>query len=152
MYAPKDRQLDLPEQVIDLEASYQATIATENGDIVIELFADTAPTNVNSFAYLAQNGWYDDVTFHRVLDGFMAQAGDPSGSGFGWPGYRCPDEIVSSRGFADAGVVAMANSGANTNGGHATPWCCMTCRRTGQWPACLPKSSVMLAAQSRRSP
>ena len=112
-----ERQFELPEQVIDPDKSYQATIATEKGDIVIELFNDTAPINVNSFAYLAQNGWYSDVTFHRVLDGFMAQAGDPSGSGMGWPGYRCGDEVTPSRTFDQAGMVAMANSGANTNGG-----------------------------------
>ena len=112
-----ERQLALPEPVIDLDKSYQATIVTEKGEVVIELFPDTAPTNVNSFVYLAQNGWYDDVTFHRVLDGFMAQAGDPSGSGMGWPGYRCGDEIAANRTFDQAGVVAMANSGPNTNGG-----------------------------------
>ena len=112
-----ERQLDPPSQVIDPDKDYQATIETEKGDIVIELFPDTAPTNVNSFVYLAQNGWYDNVTFHRVLEGFMAQAGDPSGTGFGWPGYRCEDEVTSARTFDKAGMVALANSGEDTNGG-----------------------------------
>ncbi|MEM7028640.1 MAG: peptidylprolyl isomerase [Chloroflexota bacterium] len=103
--------------MIEADKSYQATIVTEKGDVVIDLFSDTAPTNVNSFVYLAQNGWYDNVTFHRVLDGFMAQAGDPSGSGMGWPGYRCGDEVSPERTFDQAGMVAMANSGPNTNGG-----------------------------------
>ena len=112
-----ERQFDPPTQVIDPAKSYQATIVTEKGDIVLDLFADTAPTNVNSFVYLAQNGWYDNVTFHRVLEGFMAQAGDPSGVGVGWPGYRCEDEVAAERGFDKAGMVALANSGPNTNGG-----------------------------------
>lgn len=105
-----------PEQVIDPAKSYEATIETEKGDIVIELFADTAPVNVNSFAFLAEQGWYEDVTFHRVLDGFMAQGGDPTGTGVGFPGYRCEDEVVPSRTFEGAGVVALANSGPNSNG------------------------------------
>jgi cyclophilin family peptidyl-prolyl cis-trans isomerase len=112
-----EKQFGLPTQVIDPTKEYQATISTEKGDIVIDLFADTAPTNVNSFVYLAQNGWYDDVTFHRVLKDFMAQGGDPSGTGFGWPGYRCEDEISSAHSFDKAGMVALANSGPNTNGG-----------------------------------
>jgi cyclophilin family peptidyl-prolyl cis-trans isomerase len=106
-----------PPQVIDPEKSYQATIETEKGDIVVELFADTAPVNVNSFVFLAQEGWYDGVTFHRVLDGFVAQGGDPSGTGFGYPGYRCRDEITPDRTFDGPGVVSLANSGPNTNGG-----------------------------------
>lgn len=112
-----ERQFEPPTQVIDPDKTYQATIETEKGDIVIDLFADTAPTNVNSFVYLVQNGWYDDITFHRVLPDFMAQTGDPSGSGFGWPGYRCEDEVNPARTFDQPGMVALANSGANTNGG-----------------------------------
>ena len=112
-----ERQFDPPSQIIDSAQDYQATISTEKGDIVIDLFQDTAPTNVNSFVFLAQNGWYDDITFHRVLEGFMAQTGDPSGSGIGWPGYRCEDEVTSARTFDKAGIVALANSGPNTNGG-----------------------------------
>ena len=112
-----ETQFDVPPQVIDPAKGYQATIETEKGDIVIDLFTDTAPVNVNSFVYLAEQGWYNDITFHRVLPDFMAQGGDPSGTGYGWPGYRCDDEIDPSRTFAEAGVVAMANSGADTNGG-----------------------------------
>ena len=74
------------------------------------------PVNVNSFAFLAQQGWYKDVTFHRVLPGFMAQGGDPTGTGIGFPGYRCDDEVVPTRTFDEAGVVSLANSGPNTNG------------------------------------
>jgi cyclophilin family peptidyl-prolyl cis-trans isomerase len=105
-----------PEQVIELAKSYQATIETEKGEILIDLFSDTAPANVNSFAFLAGEGWYRDVTFHRVLADFMAQGGDPTGIGIGDPGYRCGDEVTPERTFTGPGVVAMANSGPNTNG------------------------------------
>ena len=106
-----------PEQVIDPEKAYMATIETERGDIVIDLFSDSAPTNVNSFVFLAQQGWYQDVTFHRVLEGFMAQTGDPTGTGVGFPGYRCGDEVnPQAHSFDGPGVVAMANSGPNSNG------------------------------------
>ncbi len=107
---------DQPEQVLDPEKEYMATIKTEQGDIVVELFTDTAPANVNSFAFLAQEDWYKDVTFHRVLPGFVAQGGDPTGLGFGFPGYRCEDEVSAERAFDEAGLVALANSGPNSNG------------------------------------
>jgi cyclophilin family peptidyl-prolyl cis-trans isomerase len=105
-----------PEQVIDPEKEYVATIETEKGDIIIELFPDTAPVNVNSFAFLAQQGWYEDITFHRVLPDFVAQGGDPTSTGVGFPGYRCGDEIDPSRTFDEAGMVALANNGPNSNG------------------------------------
>lgn len=105
-----------PEQVIDPDKEYTATIETGKGDIVIDLFADTAPVNVNSFVFLAQNDWYEGTTFHRVLPGFVAQGGDPTGTGVGFPGYRCGDEIDPSRTFAGPGIVSMANSGPDTNG------------------------------------
>lgn len=105
-----------PTQVIDPEKEYIATIKTESGDIVLELYPDTAPINVNSFAFLAQQGWYKDVTFHRVLPGFVAQGGDPSATGFGFPGYQCGDEVTPSRTFDGAGLVSLANSGPNSNG------------------------------------
>ncbi len=105
-----------PEQVIDPEKEYIATLETENGDIVIELYPDTAPVNVNSFAFLADQGWYEGVTFHRVLPGFVAQGGDPTGLGISFPGYQCGDEVVSSRTFDKAGVVSLANSGPDSNG------------------------------------
>jgi cyclophilin family peptidyl-prolyl cis-trans isomerase len=105
-----------PEQVIDPEKEYIATIETEKGDIVIELYPATAPANVNSFAFLAEQNWYRGVTFHRVLPNFMAQSGDPTGLGFGFPGYRCDDEVSAEHSFDEAGVLALANSGPGTNG------------------------------------
>jgi cyclophilin family peptidyl-prolyl cis-trans isomerase len=107
---------DQPEQVIDPDKDYIATIKTDKGDIVIELYPDTAPTNVNSFAFLAGEDFYQNVTFHRVLPGFMAQGGDLTGLGFGFPGYRCEDEVTTARSFDEAGVLAFANSGPNSNG------------------------------------
>jgi cyclophilin family peptidyl-prolyl cis-trans isomerase len=104
-----------PPQVIDPAKQYTATIVTEKGDIVVRLYPGQAPFAVNSFVFLAKEGWYDNVTFHRVLTGFIAQAGDPSGYGWGGPGYVFTDEI-NSLSFDQAGVVAMANSGPNTNG------------------------------------
>ncbi len=105
-----------PEQVIDPEKAYIATIETEKGDIVIELFPDTAPVNVNSFVFLAQEGWYEGLSFHRVLPGFVAQGGDPTGTGAGFPGYRCDDEVTPERSFDEPGLLSLANSGANTDG------------------------------------
>ena len=105
-----------PSQVIEAGKDYQATIETEKGDIVIDLFADQTPVTVNNFVFLAQNGWYDDTTFHRVIDGFMAQAGDPTGIGMAWPGYRCSDELNPELAYDGPGVVGMANSGPDTNG------------------------------------
>jgi cyclophilin family peptidyl-prolyl cis-trans isomerase/protein-disulfide isomerase len=112
----RDNWYSQPEQVIDAEKQYVATIKTEKGDIVIELFADTAPVNVNSFVFLAQKGWYKGLTFHRVLPGFVAQGGDPTGIGIGFPGYRCDDEVNPERTFDKAGLVSLANSGPDSNG------------------------------------
>jgi cyclophilin family peptidyl-prolyl cis-trans isomerase len=112
----RDNWYSEPEQVIDPEKQYTATIKTEKGDIVLELYTDTAPVNVNSFAFLAEKGWYKGVTFHRVLPGFVAQGGDPTGLGIGFPGYRCGDEVDPARTFDGPGVVSFANSGPNTNG------------------------------------
>lgn len=105
-----------PEQVIDPKKQYTATIKTDKGDIILQLYTDTAPVNVNSFAFLAKKGWYKGVTFHRVLPGFVAQGGDPTGIGIGFPGYRCGDEIAPMHTFDGPGVVSLANSGPNTNG------------------------------------
>lgn len=116
LMALRERWYQQPEQVIDPDKDYVATIETEKGDIVVDLATDTAPVNVNSFAFLAQNDWYVDTTFHRVLPGFVAQAGDPTGTGIGFPGYRCDNEVTPDQDFAEAGVVALANSGPNTNG------------------------------------
>ena len=100
---------------IDLKKQYIATLETEKGKVVINLFANKAPLAVNSFVFLAREGWFDGVTFHRVLEGFMAQGGDPTGTGMGGPGYEFVNEN-SDLTFDKAGVVAMANAGPNTNG------------------------------------
>lgn len=100
---------------VDPKKQYIATLHTEKGDIVIQLFADKAPLAVNSFVFLARQGWFDGVTFHRVIPGFMAQAGDPSGTGQGNPGYFFNNEISDLK-FDKPGMVGMANSGFDTNG------------------------------------
>ena len=105
-----------PPQVVDPDKQYTATIRTAKGNIIIELYADKAPVTVNSVVFLAQEGWYDGVPFHRVIPGFVAQAGDPTGTGFGGPGYAFDNEIAPDLSFDDAGVVAMANAGPGTNG------------------------------------
>lgn len=105
-----------PEMQIDPQAIYQATFKTEKGDVIVELFSDRAPETVNNFVFLAQSGFYDGTTFHRVIPGFMAQGGDPTGTGTGGPGYQFQDEIHADLTFDQPGLLAMANSGANTNG------------------------------------
>jgi cyclophilin family peptidyl-prolyl cis-trans isomerase len=107
---------DCPPMVIDPAKKYLATLRTGKGDIVIELFADKAPLAVNNFVFLSRNGWYDNVAFHRVLPGFVAQAGDPTGTGYGGPGYAFTNEISPDLNFDSAGLVAMANAGADSNG------------------------------------
>ncbi len=105
-----------PEMSIDTSTIYIATLKTEKGDIRIELFADEAPMTVNNFIFLAEEGYYDDTTFHRVIPDFMAQGGDPEGTGMGGPGYSFKDEISFNLRFDDEGYLAMANSGPDTNG------------------------------------
>jgi cyclophilin family peptidyl-prolyl cis-trans isomerase len=113
----KARQFEAPPpDVIDPFKSYVATIETEKGEVVLELFAERTPLTVNNFVFLARSGWYDGVTFHRVITGFAAQTGDPSGTGYGGPGYLIPDEIVPDLRFDAAGWVGMANAGPDTNG------------------------------------
>jgi len=113
----KDRQYSAcPPMVIDPLKQYIATIETEKGNIVVELFPDVAPMTVNSFVFLAEDGWFDNVTFHRVLPGFVAQGGDPSGSGMGSPGYAFKNETGPDLTFDRKGLLAMANSGPDTNG------------------------------------
>ena len=93
-----EKQFTAPQTVIDPSRSYTATIRTEKGDIVVELLPDVAPVTVNSFVFLACKGFYDGVTFHRVIPDsspFVAQAGDPTGTGSGGPGYNLPDEFSS---------------------------------------------------------
>ncbi len=117
-----------PVGALDTSKTYTATIKTEKGDIVIELLDDIAPIYVENFVNLARVGYYDDSTFHRVLDNFMAQGGDPTGTGSGGPGYRFPDDFHPDMLHDGPGVLSMANSGLNTNGSQffithrATDW------------------------------
>jgi cyclophilin family peptidyl-prolyl cis-trans isomerase len=105
-----------PALVIDPKKKYSATFKTEKGDFVIELFADKAPLTVNNFVFLARERFYDGVTFHRVIKGFMAQGGDPSGTGTGGPGYRFKDEFHPDLRHNAPGILSMANAGPGTNG------------------------------------
>ncbi len=104
-----------PAMTIDVNKSYTAAIETDKGEIVLQLLPQAAPQTVNSFVFLARQGYYDGVTFHRVLPGFMAQGGDPTGTGSGGPGYMIPNEEGGLL-FDSAGVLAMANSGRDRNG------------------------------------
>jgi len=108
------KQYSRPEQVIEPGKRYAATIRTDRGDIDIALDPSRAPQSVNNFVFLARDGFYDGLSFHRVVDGFVIQGGCPRGDGTGNPGYRFADEPV--HGEYIAGAVAMANSGPNTNG------------------------------------
>ena len=103
-----------PDMQIDLDTIYQVTIETDRGPIVMELDPKLAPKSVNHFVALAQNGFYDGLTFHRVVPDFVIQGGDPEGSGRGGPGYKWDDEPVKAE--YTLGAVAMANAGPNTNG------------------------------------
>lgn len=105
-----------PPMVIDTGKRYTATISTDNGDMTVELFADKAPRTVNNFVFLARDGYYDGVTFHRVIKGFMAQGGDPTGTGRGGPGYQFEDEFHPALRHDGPGILSMANAGPNTNG------------------------------------
>lgn len=105
-----------PAMTIDPARQYRARIETDLGGIVIELFADKAPKTVNNFVFLAREGFYDGVIFHRVISDFMAQTGDPTGKGSGGPGYRFDDEFGPGLKHDAKGIVSMANAGANTNG------------------------------------
>lgn len=105
-----------PPMTIDATGSYAAVLNTDVGPIRLELFADEAPVTVNNFVNLALDGYYDGVVFHRVLEGFMAQGGDPTGTGTGGPGYSFEDEFSSGRVFDGPGQLAMANAGPATNG------------------------------------
>lgn len=105
-----------PAMVIDPKKKYSATISTEKGDMVIELFADKAPKTVNNFVFLAREGFYNGTIFHRVISDFMAQGGDPTGSGRGGPGYRFADEFHPGLKHSKPGILSMANAGPNTNG------------------------------------
>jgi len=117
-----------PEMVLDPKKKYTATLSTDKGDILLELFADKAPRTVNNFVFLARQGFYDGTIFHRVIADFMAQGGDPTGKSSGGPGYRFADEFHPSLKHDKPGVLSMANAGPNTNNSQffithiPTPW------------------------------
>jgi cyclophilin family peptidyl-prolyl cis-trans isomerase len=117
-----------PEMQIDPKKNYKAHMETDKGTMVIELFADKTPKTVNNFVFLSREGYYDGVIFHRVIDNFMVQGGDPTGTGMGGPGYKFGDEFDPSLKHDKRGVLSMANAGPGTNGSQffithgATPW------------------------------
>ncbi len=118
-----------PEMQIDQSKTYIAHFETDKGNFDVELFADKAPKTVNNFVFLAQDGFYNGLTFHRVIDDFMVQGGDPTGTGRGGPGYKWPDEKAAlNLPHSSPGVLSMANAGPNTNGSQffithtETPW------------------------------
>jgi cyclophilin family peptidyl-prolyl cis-trans isomerase len=104
-----------PKMAIDSNKKYQAVISTNMGDITIELFTKDAPVTVNNFIFLANEHFYDNIVFHRIIKDFMIQTGDPKGDGSGGPGYSFKDELSSAHQY-EKGIVAMANAGPNTNG------------------------------------
>jgi peptidyl-prolyl cis-trans isomerase B (cyclophilin B) len=125
---PRSEYTAPPPLTLDLARRYQARMHTDVGDMLIDLYADRAPRTVNNFVFLARQGFYDDVVFHRVIANFMAQGGDPTGTGSGGPGYSFADEFHPSLRHDGPGVLSMANAGPNTNGSQffithvATPW------------------------------
>jgi cyclophilin family peptidyl-prolyl cis-trans isomerase len=117
-----------PVMTIDNKKKYQATLHTEKGDIILELFADKTPITVNNFVFLSREGFYDGVIFHRVIANFMVQGGDPTGTGRGGPGYTFKDEFNPTLKHEKPGILSMANAGPGTNGSQffithvPTPW------------------------------
>jgi cyclophilin family peptidyl-prolyl cis-trans isomerase len=117
-----------PATTIDPTKTYKAILHTGKGDITVQLFADKTPVTVNNFVFLAQEGFYNGTIFHRVIANFMAQGGDPTGTGRGGPGYRFKDEFQRDLRHNKPGILSMANAGANTNGSQffithvPTPW------------------------------
>ena len=117
-----------PKMDIDLKKTYIAILHTDKGDITIQLFAEKTPMTVNNFIFLSHQGFYNGTIFHRVITDFMAQGGDPTGTGTGGPGYRFKDEFHPDLRHNKAGILSMANAGPNTNGSQffithrATPW------------------------------
>lgn len=115
--AERDGYYDAPpENILEPGVDYQAIISTEKGEMRLDLYEDEAPLTVNNFIFLANQGFYDGTTFHRVLQDFMAQGGDPSGTGAGGPGYEFADETDNGLVFDRRGLLAMANGGPDTNG------------------------------------
>ncbi|MFH5183070.1 peptidylprolyl isomerase [Paenibacillus sp. TAB 01] len=113
--AGKKQYANPPEMTIDVNKSYQARFKTNKGDFTVELYAKAAPKTVNNFVFLAREGFYDDIVFHRIIKTFMVQTGDPTGTGTGGPGYQFEDELSSQYTY-EPGIVAMANAGPDTNG------------------------------------
>ena len=117
-----------PEMAIDLKKNYSAILHTDKGDITIDLHVRETPRTVNNFVFLARSGFYDGTIFHRVINDFMVQGGDPTGTGRGGPGYRFSDEFHPALRHDKPGVLSMANAGPNTNGSQffithvPTPW------------------------------
>ncbi len=105
-----------PAMQIDPKKRYKARMETDKGTMVIELFADKTPITVNNFVFLAREGYYDGIIFHRVIDNFMVQGGDPTGTGTGGPGYKFGDEFDASLKHDKQGILSMANAGPGTNG------------------------------------
>jgi peptidyl-prolyl cis-trans isomerase B (cyclophilin B) len=105
-----------PEMTIDPKKTYIATVETDKGTITLELYPQHAPKTVNNFVFLAREGFYDGVSFHRVISDFVIQGGDPTGTGSGGPGYRFEDETKGNPLKHEAKVISMANAGPNTNG------------------------------------
>ena len=105
-----------PAMQIDTKKQYKARMETDKGTMVIELFAGKTPMTVNNFVFLAREGYYDGIIFHRVIDNFMVQGGDPTGTGRGGPGYKFGDEFDSSLKHDKQGILSMANAGPGTNG------------------------------------
>jgi peptidyl-prolyl cis-trans isomerase B (cyclophilin B) len=105
-----------PEMEIDPKKKYHASMNTDRGVIELDLFPEYAPVTVNNFVFLARQGFYDGVIFHRVINNFVIQGGDPSGSGMGGPGYRFQDETMNNPLKHETGMMSMANAGPNTNG------------------------------------
>ena len=117
-----------PEMTVSPDKEYYATFRTEKGPVRVRLFADKAPETVNNFVFLAREGYFDGTTFHRVIKDFMVQAGDPTGTGTGGPGYNIRDEFHEDLRHDRPGILSMANAGPNTGGSQffithaATPW------------------------------
>jgi peptidyl-prolyl cis-trans isomerase B (cyclophilin B) len=105
-----------PALTVDTTRTYQVTLETDRGNIELELFPEYAPVTVNNFLFLAKDGFYDGVAFHRVIANFMVQGGDPTGTGRGGPGYRFEDEFEGNPLRHERGVISMANAGPGTNG------------------------------------
>ena len=112
----KQQWAQAPALEIDPAKNYRATLTTDKGDIQLELYPANAPKTVNNFVFLARQGFYDGLKFHRVINNFMIQGGDPTGTGSGGPGYKFEDETYGNPLKHETGVVSMANAGPNTNG------------------------------------